>query len=145
MAVHPLQEFALMVVERPMIIILAIIILTCSGCTSGDQWRQEVEYEVVREQVYDQAPRTQVDQWLTVSGRLSPENLRGLLAARYDSVMARATYEANPRPTNVFIYLFESEADARKGGPGWVAMLEKQPGSGVSIHIDDRVVSETGQ
>ena len=98
---------------------VGICLLAWWGCTTGEQWRQEIEYEVVREQVYDQAPRTQVDQWLVVSGRLTPENLRGLLAARYDSVMTRGTYEANPQPTNVFIYLFESEEEARRGGAGW--------------------------
>lgn len=134
-----------MVLKRPRIVIVAISIFICWGCTAGDQWRQEVAYEVVREQVYDQAPRTQVDQWLVVSGRLTPENLRGLLAARYDSVMTRGTYEANPRPTNVFIYLFESEEEARRGGAGWLAMLAKLPGSDFSIRLNEQAFSETGR
>ena len=124
---------------------VGICLLAWGSCTSGEQWRQELEYEVVREQVYDRAPRTQVDQWLVVSGRLTPENLRGLLGARYDSIMTRGTYQANVRPTNVFVYLFESEAEARRGGPGWVAMLEKRSGSDFSIRLNKQAFSETGR
>lgn len=104
-----------------------------AGCNRTEAWRSEVEFEVVRERIYDNAPRTQVDQWLVVSGNLTRSNMRALLVARCDSLMARGTYSANDRPTNVFIYLFESSAGAERGGNGWIAMLAKQPGSEASI------------
>lgn len=116
-------------------LLLVLLLLSCTGCLEDDPWHEELSYEVVRERVFDEPPRTQVDQWIAVSGHTTERNLRSLLQARYDSVITETSYEANDRPTNVYIYLFPSKSAAEKGGAGWLAMLEKRPDSEVSIRV----------
>lgn len=108
------------------------------GCTGNDDWQQKLDYEVVRQSIFDQPSRTQVDEWLHVSGSLTEENLRGLLWARYDSVMHADTYEHHQQPTNVYIFLFDSRKSAKQGGSNWRAMLEKRRGQEPSVRTEKK-------
>lgn len=85
------------------------------------------DFEIVDEEIYDEAIKTQVEQHIVVTGEITEENLRALLKQQYESIMGRGGFKHHEKPTNVYIYIYDTEEQAKSGAGLWLAMLQMGP------------------
>ena len=85
----------------------------------------DVTYTLIDEKIYDQPIKTQIEQHIVVSGVPSKANLEAEISERYRTALARRGFRYHNPPTNIYIYVFGSEEQARAGQGLWVGMLAK--------------------
>ena len=85
----------------------------------------EINYDVFLEDIYDVPVKTQIELKIIVRENVTAENLRYLLNLLYDQNIKRTGFIYHTNPTNLYIYIYNSEARAKSGGSQWIAMISK--------------------
>lgn len=86
-----------------------------------------VLYTVVDETVYDKPIKTQIEQHLLASGIPTPNQLEAELLRRYQAALARSGFSYHNPATNIYIYIYGSEEQARARQGLWIGMIAKSP------------------
>lgn len=86
-----------------------------------------VSYAVQEETVYDKPIKTQIEQHLVVSGIPTPAQLEAELLRRYQAALARSGFSYHNPATNIYIYVYGSEEQARVRQGLWIGMISKGP------------------
>ena len=108
------------------IAVTALRLSACSRTTEPDHSAPgQITYEVVTDEAYDSLIKSQVTQHLLIAGELSEHTIRSFLNTQYQHVMRRTGFKYHEYPTNVYIYCYDSEENARNQSGQWVAMLSK--------------------
>ncbi len=79
------------------------------------------------EPVVDTTRKTQVTLHilLDLAQEINEEKVRTLLTHYYEKSMAREGFRHSKHPTNVYIYIYTTEAKARSGMGQWIGMIAK--------------------
>jgi len=86
------------------------------------------QFSVVDQETVDTAVKTQVEKHLLVTGDgISADSAEALLRSQFASVMKQGSFKHHNPPTNVYIYIYDSEEKARAGQGLWLAMLQMGP------------------
>lgn len=111
---HPrrLQHFEVMVA--------ALLFLVSHSARAGD-----VSYTLIDEQIYDKPIKTQIGQHIVVSGIPSKADLKAEISKRYRAALARRGFRYHNPATNIYIYVYGTEEQARAGQGLWIGMLAK--------------------
>jgi hypothetical protein len=80
--------------------------------------------KVVWEKKYDIAIKTQVEQHILVSSDITKKEAKNILMESYHEIEQRAGYKHHKTPTNIYVYLYDTEEKARAESGSWLAMLE---------------------
>lgn len=103
-----------------------------------------VSFATVDEIVSDTPIKTQISQHVVVSGVPTRSELEAEILRRYRSALGRSGFRYHNPPTNIYIYVYGSEAQAKDGSGGWIGMLAKSYGDqgepAVTIN-DDRLAA----
>jgi len=83
------------------------------------------QYKLINETVSDTQIKTQVEQNILVSGEITEDSLRSLLQLRYSELAKRTGFKNHESPTNIYIYVYDTEEKANAGQGLWLAMLQK--------------------
>jgi uncharacterized protein YgiM (DUF1202 family) len=84
-----------------------------------------IGYVFANEDIYDVPVKTQIELKIIVRENVTAENLRYLLNLLYDQNIKRTGFIYHTNPTNLYIYIYNSEARAKSGGSQWIAMISK--------------------
>lgn len=85
-------------------------------------------FEVVDENVSDTPIKTQVEQHIVVSGQITDGDLHALLRQRHTEISNRRGFQHHNSPTNIYVYLYETEDKAKAGQGLWLAMSQMSYG-----------------
>lgn len=85
----------------------------------------EFTYQLLNERVSDTPIKTEVEQNIVVTGIPTKESLRTEILRRYKEISSRTGFQYYEHPTNIFIYVYATEEQARAGQGLWIAMLAK--------------------
>jgi hypothetical protein len=94
--------------------------VTTAAGSAGD-----VTYALVNEEIYDKPIKTQIAQHIVVSGVPSKAGLEAEISKRYRAALNRRGFRYHNPPTNIYIYVYASQEQARAGQGLWVGMLAK--------------------
>jgi len=86
-----------------------------------------VSYTIVDETVYDKPIKTQIEQNFLASGAPSATQLEAELLRRYRAALARSGFSYHNPATNIYIYIYGSEEQARAHQGLWIGMIAKGP------------------
>ena len=84
-----------------------------------------VTYTVVDEKIYDKPIKTQIVQHIVVSGVPTKAELETEILKRYRAARARRGFRYYNPATNIFIYIYGTEQQARAGQGLWIGMIAK--------------------
>ena len=82
-----------------------------------------VTYDLLEEKVTDIPIKTQIEQLIVASGSPSEEGLRAEIRERFSRATKRRGFKFFNPPSNIYIYVFGSEEQARAGQGLWVGMV----------------------
>ncbi len=85
-------------------------------------------FKIVDENVSDTPMKTQVEQHIVVSGQITDGNLHALLRQRHTEISNRRGFQHHNSPTNIYVYLYETEDKAKAGQGLWLAMSQMSYG-----------------
>ena len=101
---------------------------------------------IVDEDVYDAPVKTQVVQHIVVSGKITEENLRALLVQQHHSISRRTGFKYHDSPTNIYIYVYETDKKAEAGQGLWLAMSQMSYGDAEpQINVRTEQIARIGQ
>lgn len=86
-----------------------------------------VLYTLFDETVYDQPIKTQIEQHFVVSGIPTAAQLEAELLLRYQATLERSGFHYHNPATNIYIYIYGTEEQARAHQGLWVGMIAKGP------------------
>jgi hypothetical protein len=86
-----------------------------------------VSYTVVDEEIYDKPIKTQIEQHILVSGIPTAAQLDAELLRRYQAAFERTGFIYHNPATNIYIYIYGSEEQARARQGLWIGMISKGP------------------
>lgn len=81
------------------------------------------EYSVVDEKVSDTPLKTQIEQHIIASGTFTKAELEAEILRRYREAKSRSGFRHHRTPTNVYIYAYGTEDQARAGMGLWIGMI----------------------
>ena len=84
-----------------------------------------VTYTVVDEKIYDIPIKTQIEQHIVVSGVPTIAELKAEILKRYRAATTRHGFRYHNPATNIFIYVYGTEQQARAGQGLWIGMIAK--------------------
>ncbi len=84
-----------------------------------------VTYTVVDEKIFDKPIKTQIVQHIVVSGVPTKAELETEILKRYRAARARRGFRHYNPATNIFIYFYGTEQQARAGQGLWIGMIAK--------------------
>ena len=85
-----------------------------------------VTYTIFDEKIYDGPIKTQISQDIIVSGVPTRAELEAEILGRYHAATARRGFQYhNNRATNIYIYVYGTEEQARSGMGLWIGMIAK--------------------
>jgi hypothetical protein len=138
--------------RRPSFVLVAISLVLLHGCTesgspadrvsAGSSVPRErpagsvlttevidegVSYRVVDEAVYDVPIKTQIEQHVVADGVPSAAGLKAEIERRFSEARARGGFEHHNPATNIYIYVYGSEEQARAGQGLWIGMIASGP------------------
>ena len=102
---------------------IAVLVLFPLGQTTA--LAAGVTYAVVDEKIYDKPIKTQIEQHIVVSGVPTKAELEAEILKRYRAATARRGFRHYNPATNIFIYVYGTEQQARAGQGLWIGMLAK--------------------
>jgi hypothetical protein len=85
-------------------------------------------FALVREKIEDIPIKTQIEQHVVASRPPSRAALKAEILRRYREASQRRGFRHHNPPTNVYIYVYGSEEQARAGQGLWIGMLARNPG-----------------
>lgn len=83
-------------------------------------------FSLVDEVIYDAPIKAQITQHIVVSSIPTPSQIERELLRRYSDAKYRRGFRHHVRPTNIFLYIYGSDQQAREEHL-WLAMLAKGP------------------
>lgn len=86
-----------------------------------------VVYAILDESISDTPIKTQIEQHIVAMGIPSPEGLAEEIRRRYDEAKARRGFRHHNPASNIYIYVYGSEEQARAGQGLWVGMIAHGP------------------
>lgn len=92
-----------------------------------DQIDEGVVYTMLDESVSDTPGKTQIEQYIVVDGIPSREGLIAEIRRRYAEAKARHGFRYHNPASNIYIYVFGSEEQARAGQGLWIGMIAQGP------------------
>lgn len=92
-----------------------------------DESAGNVSYTVVDEKIYDKPIKTQIEQHILVYGIPSAAQLEAELLRRYRAALERDGFTYHNPATNIYIYIYGSEEQARARQGLWIGMISKGP------------------
>jgi len=93
--------------------------------TATERSISEENFHVAYEDVVDTRIKAQIEQRVYVSGETSKGELRKFVKNRHNELASRSGFTYYDHPTNVYVYVFESEEHADRGGSGWMVASMK--------------------
>jgi hypothetical protein len=121
----PIKNFRQVLVVAVTSLMLA---MACGGpsrkATSSSPQGTLPEFRIAAEDVSDIPIKTQVEQHIVVSGKITEDNLRELLRRQHAEIVSRSGFKYHASPTNVYIYLYDTEDRANAGQGLWLAMSQ---------------------
>lgn len=87
----------------------------------------EAIFTLVDERIDDTPIKTQIEQHVVVSGVPSRMDLEAEISSRYRAASQRRGFRYHNPATNIYVYVYASEEQARAGQGLWVGMLAKGP------------------
>ncbi len=105
----------------------------------SNQNPSQINGVILSEEITDIPLKTQILQNILINDvKVSKETLRAFLLKRFSELSKRTGFEYHTHPTNVGIYLFNSEEKANNGMAQWSAMLLKsQHNNEPEIYFND--------
>ena len=82
-------------------------------------------YRVVKENIHDVPIKTQIEQHIVVSGVPTKAELKTEILKRYRAATARRGFRYYIPATNIYIYVYGTEQQARAGQGLWIGMIAK--------------------
>ncbi len=86
---------------------------------------ENVTYALVDERISDMPIKTQIEQHIVVTGIPSSAGLEAEIRQRYRAALGRRGFKYHNPPSNIYIYVYGSEEQARAGQGLWIGMLAK--------------------
>lgn len=104
-----------------------LFVLARPGPALGQPTGDSIEFEtsVVVEDDVDTQIKAQIEQRISVAGKVTEGQLRAFLEERYQELSERGGFTHYDGPTNIYIYVFGSEERAEDGGAGWMGAVMK--------------------
>lgn len=102
-----------------------LILAGCSEPANREPDSTTVDFTVVSEETTDLPVKTQVEQHLVLGPDVTEAELHALLEQQYDEIMSRRGFQYHERPTNVFVYVYETRDRAEAEQGLWLGMLAK--------------------
>lgn len=93
--------------------------------TTAAESARDLTYTLLNEEIYDKPIKTQIEQHIVVSGVPSKRNLEAEILKRYRAALNRRGFRYHNPATNIYIYVYGSEEQARAGQGLWIGMLAK--------------------
>ncbi len=119
---------------------IAVLVLFALGQTTALAAR--VTYTVVDEKIYDKPIKTQIEQHIVVSGVPTKAELEAEILKRYRAATARRGFRYYNPATNIYIYVYGTEQQARAGQGLWIGMLAKGfSDKGVGLINEERLAA----
>ncbi len=84
-----------------------------------------VSYTIVDENIYDKPIKTQIEQHIVVSGVPTKAELQAEILKRYRTALSRRGFRYHNPATNIFIYVYGTEQQARAEQGLWIGMIAK--------------------
>ena len=85
----------------------------------------DVTYRIVEEKIADIPLKTQIEQHIVVSGVPTKAELEAEVLKRYRAAAARRGFRYHNPATNIYIYVYGTEEQARAGQGLWIGMIAK--------------------
>lgn len=92
-----------------------------------DAEAESVVYSVLEEAVSDEPIKTQIEQHIVAKGIPSAQGLEAEIRNRYAAAVSRKGFRYHNPASNIYIYVYGSEEQARAGQGLWIGMLAKGP------------------
>lgn len=102
---------------------IAVLVLFPLGKTAA--LAAGVTYTIVDENIYDKPIKTQIEQHIVVSGVPTKAELEAEILKRYRAATARRGFRYYNPATNIYIYVYGTEQQARAGQGLWIGMIAK--------------------
>lgn len=109
-----------------MMVGVAFLLAAC-GPTSDDKQENSRAFSLVNEEVYDAPIKTQVAQYVLATSAPTSDDLKAEVLRRYELAKARGGFQYHSHPTNIYIYIYGNEKNARGDQSLWIAMLAWGP------------------
>jgi hypothetical protein len=90
---------------------------------AGDEPESTSPFRLVDEQREDIPAKAQINQQVVIEGEVTADEVRAELQQRFREASLTRGWRHHARPTNVYIYIYQTEERAREAGPHWVGML----------------------
>lgn len=104
---------------------LAIAVLVLFPLGQPTALAAGVTYTVVDDKIYDKPIKTQIEQHIVVSGVPTKAELKAEILKRYRAATARRGFRYYNPATNIYIYVYGTEQQARAGQGLWIGMIAK--------------------
>lgn len=96
-----------------------------SGPAEASETSDADLFSLVEEKIEDIPIKTQIVQHVVATRAPTKEQLEAEVLARYNDARSRSGFRYHSNPTNIYIYVYGSEEQARAGQGLWIAMLAK--------------------
>lgn len=101
----------------------------------------DVSYEIYNEDIYDAPVKTQIELKIIVRREVTAEDLKNILNTLYNQNIKRTGFKYHTNPTNIYIYIYNSDERAESGGSQWIAMISKSfDDNKPSIRINEKQI-----
>lgn len=102
-----------------------IMVAALSLLAPGILHAGNVSYSIVDENIYDKPIKTQIEQHIIVSDVPTKFQLKAEILQRYRAALARRGFRYHNPATNIYIYVYGTEQQARAGQGLWIGMSAK--------------------
>ncbi|ESZ20010.1 hypothetical protein [Mesorhizobium sp. L2C084A000] len=104
--------------------IAGVVLVVISGC-GPDETSDNDGFSLVNEEIYDVPAKTQIEQHVVAQGVPTKSELETEILKRFRAAKKRSGFRHHNSPTNIYIYVYGSEEQARAEQGLWIAMLAK--------------------
>ena len=103
-------------------------LMTGCGTAETSETSDAGLFSLVEEKIEDIPIKTQIVQHVVAIDAPTKEQLEAEVLTRYNAAKYRNGFRYHRNPTNIYIYIYGSEEQARDGQGLWIAMLAKSYG-----------------
>lgn len=91
----------------------------------GVLYARNVSYSIVHQSIYDNPTKTQIQQYIAVSGIPTKAGLKAEIMRRYRAALARRGFQYHNPATNIYIYVYANRKLALHDRSMWLGMIAK--------------------
>jgi len=107
--------------QRAHLIILAALALFAPSIL----YAGNASYKIADENIYDKPIKTQIEQFIVVSGVPTKAGLKAEIMRRYSAALARRGFLYHNPATNIYIYIYSTRKKALNDKSLWLGMVAK--------------------